>query len=190
VSESVTSTTEVRAGPVATRYATALFELAREKGQLDPVARDIAALAELLARPADAAWVFDARVAAKEKRERIERLAAGFSPITGNFLRLVADKRRLDLLRELPAAFKRCVLQERGAVEGRVESARPMGAGELAELAVSLGAMLKKEVSLQARIAPELIAGARIIVDNRMLDVSAQGRLEELRNKLNSARLT
>jgi F-type H+-transporting ATPase subunit delta len=86
-------------------------------------------------------------------------------------------------------AFKRCLLQERGAVEGSVESARPMGAGELAELAVALGALLKKEVSLEARVEPALIAGARILVDNRMLDVSAQGRLEELRAKLNSARL-
>ncbi len=189
MSDSVTSSAETRAGPVATRYATALFQLAREKGQLDPVARDVASLAVLLAHPSESSWIFDARVAAKDKRDRVERIAQGFCPITANFLRLVADKRRLDLLRELPAAFKRCTLQERGAVEGTVESARPMGAGELAELCVSLGVLLQKEVSLEARVAPELIAGARIMVDNRMLDVSAQGRLEELRTKLNSARL-
>jgi F-type H+-transporting ATPase subunit delta len=189
VGEAVTTNVELRAGPVAARYANALFQLARERGQLEAVARDVAALTALLARPADSDWIFDARVAAKDKRERIERLAQGFSPIGANFVRLIADKRRLDLLRELPAAFKRCALEERGAVEGVVESARPMGAGELAEMCVSLGALLHKTVSLEARVTPELIAGARIMVDNRMLDVSAQGRLEELRTKLNSARL-
>ncbi|HUR29038.1 MAG TPA: ATP synthase F1 subunit delta [Planctomycetota bacterium] len=180
---------ELRAGPVAVRYATALFQLARDRGQLDAVTRDVGELAALLGRTADSDWIFDARVAAKDKRERIERIASGFSPLTANFLRLVADKRRLELLRELPTAFKRCVLQERGAVEGHVESARPMAAGELAELSVALGALLGKQVSLEASVDPALIAGARIVVDNRMLDLSAQGRLEELRTRLNSARL-
>jgi len=176
-------------GPVATRYANALFQLAREKGQLEAVTRDVASLASLLADEPRSRWIFDARVPAKDKRERIEALAAGMSELGGNFLRLVADKRRLELLRELPEAFKRCVLLDRGAVEGHVESARPMGAGELAELCVSLGAVLGKQVSLRSSVVPELLAGARVVVDNRLLDLSAQGRLEALRTKLNSARL-
>jgi F-type H+-transporting ATPase subunit delta len=187
VSEAVSEAIQV--GPVATRYATALFQLAREKGQLELVARDVAGLAKLLADNAQTRWIFDARIPATDKRARIEALAGSMSPLMGNFLRLIADKRRLDLLRGLPAAFKRCTLAERGAVEGHVESARPMGAGELAEMCVSLGAVLGKEVSLSSSVAPDLIAGARIVVDNRLLDLSAQGRLEALRTKLNSARL-
>ena len=187
MSEAVSESSSV--GPVATRYANALFQLVREKGQLEVVTRDILGLATLLADAKQSAWIFDARIPAKDKRERIETLSASMSPLFANFLRLVADKRRLDLLRELPEAFKRCTLAERGAVEGHVESARPMGAGELAELCVSLGAVLGKQVSLRSSVAPELIAGARIVVDNRLLDLSAQGRLEALRNKLNSARL-
>ncbi len=183
------SQSSARVGPVAARYANALFQLAREKGQLESVARDMASIEALLASEAESGWIFDARVTAGDKRARIERVAQGLSTITGNFLRLVADKRRIELLRELPAAFKRCLLLERGAVEGQVESARPMAPGELAELSVALGAALKKEVSLSARVVPELLAGVRVLVDNRMLDVSALGRLEALRSQLNSARL-
>ena len=175
--------------PVATRYAIALYELAREKSQLEAVSRDIAALGKLIADSAASSWIFDARVPAQAKRERIEALASSQSPLTANFLRLVADKRRLDLLRGLPTAFRRCELQDHGAVEGHVESARPMGAGELAELCVSLGAILGKQVTLSSSIAPELLGGARILVDNRLLDLSVQGRLEGLRAKLNSARV-
>lgn len=186
---SETASENLSVGPVAARYANALFQLARDKGQLEAVTRDIAALSTLLADEAQSRWVFDARVPAKDKRARIEEAASGMSELGGNFLRLVADKRRLELLRELPEAFKRCALAERGAVEGRVESARPMAAGELAELCVSLGAVLGKQVSLRASVVPELIAGARVVVDNRLLDLSALGRLEGLRTKLNSARL-
>jgi F-type H+-transporting ATPase subunit delta len=187
VNESLADT--VKVGPVAARYAFALYQLAKEKGELEAVTRDVAQLALLLDSEAQSSWIFDARVPAREKRERIERLALTLAPITANFLRLVADKRRLELLRELPAAFKRCALRGRNAVEGRVESARPMAPGELAELCVSLGQVLGKEVTLRLQVEPSLLAGARIYVDNRMLDVSAQGRLEGLRTHLNSARL-
>lgn len=180
---------EPRAGAVATRYAVALFQLAREKGQLDAVSADVAQLAHAIGDPGQSAWLFDARVPAKDKRERLEALAKSLSPLGANFLRLLADKRRLEVLRELPAAFKRCSLQDRGAVEGRVESARPMGSGELAELCVALGGLLGKRVSLSASVDPTLIAGARIVVDNRLLDLSALGRLEGLRHRLQTARI-
>jgi F-type H+-transporting ATPase subunit delta len=180
----------VRVGSVATRYANALFELAREHGALDAVQRDVDAIAALLAADAKSAWLFDARVGQDEKRAKLERLAAGLHRYTGNLVRLLGDKRRLEVLRELPAAFKRRALAERGAVEGVVESPRPLQAGEVAELQVALGALLKKEVLLEARTAPELLAGARIVVDNRMIDSSAQGRLEALRARLIAAPLT
>lgn len=180
----------MKVGSVAARYANALFELARERGVLEAVQRDIGTLAAMLASPEQSSWLFDARVPHEKKREQLERLASGFHVFTANFLRLLSDKRRLEVLRELPEAFKRIALADRGAVEGVVESPRALGAGEMAELTSAIGALLGKEVLLESRLAPELLAGARVLVDNRMIDFSAQGRLEQLRSKLAAARLT
>jgi F-type H+-transporting ATPase subunit delta len=172
---------------VSGRYATALFELAREKGVLERVQADVERLGRELADREVAAFLNDARVPLERKRARLETLQGALHPLTMDFVRYLLDKRRLEVLRELQAAFKASLLRERNAVEGVVESPRPLGQGELAELAVALGARLGKEVELTGRVNTELIAGVRVFIDNKLIDQSALGRLEALRSRLLAA---
>lgn len=177
------------AGSVTARYAAALFELAREQGLLERVAQDVDLLGAELDDPAVAAFLFDARVPVERKRRQLESLAVRLHPLTANFLRLLQDKKRLEVLRGLRGAFRRDLNRERNATEGYVESARPLGAAELASLAAALGGLLGKQVELENRVRPELLAGARVFVDNKLIDQSAAGRLEGLRGRLLAARL-
>ena len=174
--------------PVTTRYSSALFELARERGVLDLVQTDVDSIARENASGA-LAPLFDARVAHGEKDKRVEALAARLQPLAANFVRVLFHKRRLDVLRNLPAAFRRASLAHRGIAEGVVESAHALGAGELAELSVAVKAVLGKDVLLEQRPNPELIAGVRVFVDNRLIDQSALGRLEGLERQLRLARV-
>jgi F-type H+-transporting ATPase subunit delta len=176
-------------GAVAARYAQALFELASEKGVLDAVSRDVEFLAQELAQPAVAALLFHQGVSRERQRELVERFGKHVNPLTFKFVRLLLEKRRTEVLRELGEAFKGCLLRQRNAVEGTVESPRPLGAGEVAAISAALSAVLRKQVLLGTRLVPELVAGARVLVDNRMIDTSAQGRLEALRAKLLASRL-
>lgn len=177
----------MKVGPVAARYATALFELAVEKGALERVQHDVAAIARAVATDAQ---LLDPRTPHATRHARVEALASKLDPLTAGFVRLLRDKRRIEVLRELAEAFKSRTLTHENAVEGVVESARPIGSGELAELAVALGARLGKQVHLESKLVPELIAGVRVFVDNRLIDQSATGRLELLRGKLMRARIT
>lgn len=173
---------------VSTRYATALFELAREKGALDAVGSDVDSIASQIESGA-LRELFDRRTAADRKQVLVEALASKLHVLTANFVRVLAARRRLEVLQGLPASYRRCALADKGQVEGWVESARPLGGGELAEIAVAVGSLLKKQVLLQGRINPELLAGVRVFVDNRLIDQSAVGRLDSLRRKLSVARL-
>jgi F-type H+-transporting ATPase subunit delta len=175
--------------PVTTRFATALFELARDKGALAEVQSDVDALAKLLATP-QARRLFDGRVPFDEKRKVIESAASGKHRLTSNFLRMLVDKRRIEVLQGLPEAFRRRALAERNTVEGVVEAPRALGPGELAEITVALKSLLGKEVLLESRTNPDLLAGVRVFVDNRLIDQSAVGRLEGLRGKLLRTRVS
>jgi len=173
---------------VATRYATALFELAREKGVLERIAADV----ELLGKQVESGVLrelFDRRSSADRKQALVDELASKLQPLTANLVRLLAARRRVEVLSGLARAFRRCVLTEKGQVEGIVEAARPIGEGELAEIAVAVGSLLGKQVLLSSRVNAELLAGVRVFVDNRLIDQSAVGRLESLRRKLSVARL-
>ncbi|MCK6446359.1 MAG: ATP synthase F1 subunit delta [Planctomycetes bacterium] len=175
--------------PVTVRFAGALFELAREKGAAAEIDRDVEKIGAEFSVQSVRAYFADARVPLAEKRKQLVTLGASFHPLTRNFLSLLADKQRLSILPELASAYRRYVLREKGAVEGEVESARPLGAGDLAEIAAALTPHFKKQIVLTNRVEPALLAGARVVVENRMIDASAQGRLEALRTQMLAARL-
>jgi len=175
--------------PVTSRYAEALFGLARKRGALEAVRADVRRLAELCAGDGAGAFVFDERLPLAERRKRFLERASGLSPLGADFLGLLFDKRRIEVLRHLGAAFHRRDLAERGAAEGVVESARKLAAEDLARLAATLGPRLGKELVLQNELRPELIGGLRVVVESRMLDASLAGRLEGLRKNLLAAPL-
>ncbi|HJO27326.1 MAG TPA: ATP synthase F1 subunit delta [Planctomycetota bacterium] len=181
--------TGVSINPVASRYAGALFGLARREGVLDAVSRDVESLGLQLANAAVREFLLGSRASEEEQRAGLAKLSADYHTLTKNLLSLLFDKRREQVLEGLPEAFRQRRLRERGAVEGEVATARPLDAADLDALAAGLGKLLDKEVLLKSRLAPDLMAGVRVTVDNRMLDTSVRGRLDELRRKLLDAPL-
>jgi len=175
--------------PVTIRYTEALFGLARKRGVLPQVRADVARFARELAAPGPAAFFFDARVPAEKRRERIQPLLASAQPIFANFVNLVFERRREDVLRRLGEAFHQRALAEEGAAEGFVESARPLGENDLALLAQALGRRLGKKVTLDNRVNPDVVGGVRVVVGSKMLDYSLRGRMDGLKKKLLAAPL-
>ena len=175
--------------PVTNRYAEALFRLAKKQGALDAVRSDVERLARELASPSFGDFFFDAHVPLETRRQKIESYTVSMHELTRNFVGLLFEKRREEVLRDIGAAFHRRVLLDRGAAEGLVESARSLGAGEIAGLATALGAKLGKTVTLANRVVPELVGGVRVIVDSKMVDYSLRGRLDGLEKCLNAAPL-
>ena len=175
--------------PVTNRYVEALFNLAQREGALAAVEADVDRLSGAIGAPEVGAFFFDARLSVDVRRTKFEPLLAGAHQLTRNFVQLLFDKRREDVLQDLGAAFHARNLRERGAAEGVVESARPLGAAELSNLQTSFGASLGKTLSLKNEIKPELIGGVRVVVESRMLDNSVQGRLDGLRKRMEDAPL-
>lgn len=175
--------------PVTSRYAEALFGLARARGLLESVRADVAALARLCAEGGGGAFVFDERLPLEARRARLAERTTALSPLVQDFLQLLFDKRRVEVLRHLRAAFHQRDLAERGAAEGVVESARPLAPEDLARLAAALGPHLGKTLVLENRLQPGLIGGLRVVVESLMIDASLAGRLEGLRKNLLAAPL-
>jgi len=173
--------------PVTLRWAEALYGIARRESALPAVQADVARLATALAGPAADAL--------RPHLERGARRALALAQLgsahalTRNFVQLAFDRRREEVLRDLGAAFRRLANAEQGVVEGVAESARTLGAAELAALAREVGAILGKQVTLENKLVPELVGGVRVTAANRMIDWSVQGRLEALRRRMLEAPL-
>lgn len=175
--------------PVTSRYTEAFFNLAKRHGALDAIRKDVERFGRELPSPAVQAFLFDARIDKETRRQKLGPLLEGMHELTRNFVNLLFDKNRDGVLRGLPAAFHRRLRIEDGATDGVVESARPIEATEISNLQTSLGARLSKKVHLINKVVPELVGGVRVIVDNKLIDYSVQGRLEGLRKRLTNAEL-
>jgi F-type H+-transporting ATPase subunit delta len=175
--------------PVTQRYADALWSLAKDKGVLPAILSDVSKLSQSLATGAARDAITNPRRERGERREAVMAVASGLHPLVVNLVSLLFDKQREQVLLGLSAALHKLQLQESGQVDGIVESARPLGAAEIALLATSLGPQFGKTLNLTNTIVPELVGGARVVAGNRMIDYSVQGRLEALRRKLLNAPL-
>jgi len=179
----------VNVDPVTLRWAQALFNLAQSKGVLADVERDIARLGEELRSAAVQSYLFGGDVSATEKRTKLEGVTQSFHEFTRNFVSLLFDKRREEVLRHVADAFRALILREQNTVEGHVETVRPLGAEQLDALATALGKEMSKTVRLEERTNPDLVGGMRIFVGAKMIDYSVQGRLDGLRRRMLEARL-
>ena len=103
---------------VTARYAGALYGLARRKNALDPVSKDVEALAAEIGRTATRGLLFNPRVERETKRKQLAPLLAAAHPLTRNFVNLLLDKDRESVLKGLAAAWKRLSLEGAGPWKG------------------------------------------------------------------------
>jgi F-type H+-transporting ATPase subunit delta len=171
----------------AGRYATALFELARDGKVLDKVEADIGAVEEALAASADFRNVIASPVYSREDQGKAVLALAGrmgLGPEVANTLGLMARNRRLFVLPGLIAQLKALIADHRGEVTAEVTSARPLGDAQVAELAGTLKKNVGKDVSLKVTVDESLIGGLVVKVGSRMIDTSIRSRLAALQNAM------
>ncbi len=178
------ATEKVQETGLASRYATALFELASEQKALDAVSGDLAAVRRAMGQVPELARLVKSPVFSREDQARALKPVLdkmGANALTVQFLLLLASKRRLFALEGIIAGYERLLARSRGETEAEVISARPLEAGELAELKNTLKAKLGREPRLQTKVDPSLLGGLVVKVGSRMIDTSIRTKLSELR---------
>lgn len=169
-------------------YARALHALAKERDQIDAIARDLGTivdvidretgLRDLLSRP----WVNAAAKAglAKELGTRLE-----LSPLARDFLVLVARQGRADHLDQIAAIYRDLVDEDLGRVRARVRTAVPLTDGERDLLRRRLGsAMGGKDVLLNEVVDTHLLGGFVAEIGSYIVDGSLDGQLARLGERL------
>jgi F-type H+-transporting ATPase subunit delta len=176
---------------IASRYATAIFELAREDKVLAGLEADLDTLAGALAASADFRSLIGSPVISRDDQARaIEALAArmGLTTVVGNSLKLMAAKRRLFVLPQLVAALRALIAAEKGEVTAEVTAARPLTAEQSERLSQALKAAVGKDVKINAAVDETLIGGLVVKVGSKMIDTSIRAKLAQLQNAMKEVR--
>lgn len=169
---------------VAGRYASALFDLAREQGELDTVDQDLGKLQSLLDGSSDLKRLVNSPAFAAEDQDRALKAVMDWAAVgatTSNFLRVVARNRRLFAAEDMIKSFRKQLAAHRGELEAEVQSAQPLNEEQLAALKEKLKSSYGKDVRLNTKVDPTLLGGLVVKVGSRMFDSSLRTKLMNLK---------
>lgn len=169
---------------VAERYATALFELAEEGGQLDAVAKDADRFDALIAGSPDLVRLVRSPVFTPDDQVRAVTAVldrAGIGGLVANFVKLAARNRRLFAVPDMFKAYRAQLAAHRGEASADVVSAEPLSASQLADLKAALADVTGKDVRVNAKVDASLIGGLIVKVGSRMIDTSLKTKLNALK---------
>ncbi len=172
---------------IASRYAQAVFEIAKEEKALAKLEADTDALAAALAAsPELAAMIASPVVTRTEQGAAIAAISAkmGLTVTMSNTLALMAGNRRLFVLPQLVANLRARIAAEKGEVTADVTSAVALSAAQAQALAASLKAKVGKDVKLNATVDESLIGGLIVKLGSTMIDTSVKARLAALQNAM------
>jgi F-type H+-transporting ATPase subunit delta len=173
-------------GRLARRYATALFQLAREAGQEEAVGQEIAefqktfSASELQSILTNPAFALDSRKRIIIQVANAQRL----SVLTTHFLSLLLDRDRLAYLAEISSGYQRLLNEAKGRIEAKVVSAMALEPAQVERLLETLQAISGKTVILQRETDPALIGGLRVELEGRIYDGSVSTRLAMMRERM------
>ena len=172
---------------IAARYATALFELAKEDKALKALEADAQALADALAAsPELNAMIASPVVSRDEQAAAIAAIAKKMklSALTANTLALMAANRRLFVLPQLVTDVQARIATEKGEVTAEVTSATALSAEQATKLAATLKARVGKDVKLKTAVDESLIGGLVVKLGSTMIDTSVRSKLAALQNAM------
>ena len=177
---------------MAGRYATALFDLAREEQAIDAVRADIERFDALVAGNADLMRLVRSPVFGAEEQARALSAVlakAGVGGLAAKFLQVVTSNRRLFAVRDMVKAFRALVARHKGEVSAEVTVAEPLGEKHLTALRSALKrASGGKDVDLNVKVDPQIIGGLVVKLGSRMVDTSLRMRLNSIKKAMKEAR--
>ncbi len=165
------------------RYAVALFELARDGKALDAVGESLAALKQALAESREfKALVVSPLVGRDAATKAVGAVAKsmGLDTLTGNFLGVLAQNRRLTQLPAVIRAYETLLSNHRGEVRAEVVSAHKLSATQITALKSSLKARVGRDVAVDAKVDPAILGGLVVKIGSQMIDSSIRTRLNTL----------
>jgi F-type H+-transporting ATPase subunit delta len=177
---------------MARRYATALFELARDEKAVDAVKKDLDQFEALVSGSADLNRLVRSPVFGVD--EQLKALSAilakaGITGLAANFLRVITTNRRLFAVRDMIRAYRTLVARHKGEVTAQVTVAEPLSDKNLDAVKSALKSVTGgKDIDLDVQVEPAIIGGLIVKIGSRMVDSSLRTKLNSIKFAMKEAR--
>jgi F-type H+-transporting ATPase subunit delta len=175
----------------ATRYARALFDVARKEADIQQVGREIGAFGRLVAGNELLSRTFaNPAIPAQHKRAIVEQLLArvsAVSPVVSKVVLMLAERDRLALLADLVTAYEARLMDNAQVVRAQVTTAVALPSERVSALQQGLARATGRQVQLDTTIDPSIIGGAVARIGSMVYDGSVTTQLQKVQERLTAA---
>lgn len=175
---------------LAGRYASALFDLAGEAGNVSAVESDLERLEQALGESDELrALIRNPEVSRSQLGQVVAGIGdyLGLTELTRNFLGVLAKNRRVSALPGIIRAFHQIAAAQRGEINAEVASAHELTGEQLEALQQKLRAREGRTIKLKSHVDPDLLGGLVVTIGSRRIDSSIRTRLNSLAHAMKSA---
>lgn len=175
---------------LAGRYAQALYAFADEGKTLDQTGEQIQALGQLIDASAPLRALLDSPLVDTGKaRDAVLAVldTQGFSKTVHDFVGVIANNRRLPVLRQIVRAYAHLAAERRGIVVVEVASAHALSDTQRIQMRARLAELGYGNVDLHEQVDPGLLGGLVVKIGSRLYDTSIKSRLLRLQHAMKGA---
>lgn len=165
---------------IARPYADAVFKLASSEGKLGDWSQLLARLAAIASDPSVAPLLGDPKVTSAQLHDIVAGAAGDLSPAAENFVRVLIENGRVQVLPEVASLFESLKNEREGVVEATIESAFPLEDAQRKEIIEGLERRFQRRVQPSVVVNRDLIGGVRIAVGDEVIDSSVRGKLASM----------
>ena len=172
---------------IAARYATAVFDLAKEGKDIKALETDVAALQAAIADSADFTTLLTSPLYNRDEQGAAVTAISkkmGLSVTVSNVLSLLVAKRRLFVLPHMLAVLQDRLADERGEMTAEVTTAKSLTKAQSDKLAKTLSGQVGKTVTIEQTVDERIIGGLIVKMGSRMIDTSIAAKLNALQNTM------
>lgn len=170
---------------IASKYATALYELALENNQLDLYQEQIRFVLNSFEENEEFFDVLNSKfLSIKEIHEIIEKTYVGVEQDIISLLKIIVENHRVSLLKDILVSFNFLCNSYKGITEGMLFSAFPLDKKTISDIELAIGKKEGRKIYLIFKIDPSLIGGVKVVINNHIYDGSVKNKLAEMKQSL------
>jgi F-type H+-transporting ATPase subunit delta len=173
-------------GTMEGRYAAALFQTAKTGKALDKVAEDMKNIREMVGDSKEfRTFVYTPGIAADEKMAAVAQISKKMSPMSQNFLMLLVENKRMDLVTKMIDSFEELYREEKGIKVAKVVTAAEITTAQKKSITQAVQAVEPgKQLTFEYEVQPAMLGGFVVKLGQKVLDYSVSAKIDKMSTQL------
>jgi F-type H+-transporting ATPase subunit delta len=168
----------------ARRYSQAVFNIARERNELDRWQSDLKKIASLGEDATFLALAENPKIRFEDKARLLAEGLGDINPLALNLVYLLVAKGRLSMVGDVADEYQRLLDSYRGIEQAEVTTAIPLDDKDKQRLGERLGAVVGKKIVLKPKVDSNVVGGIVARIGGKLLDGSTRSKLLALKNTM------